>query len=73
MNSIASAANFSMRPRKWPNGVYAAWYPIKATDAGRLPWCLGFTRRCARPGLRLEMLIDDPRDGLGSTGAGFWC
>ncbi len=55
--------------RKWPNGVYAAWYPIKAAapiDAlvARLD------AECARPGLRLELLIDDPRDQTRLNGSG---
>jgi 23S rRNA (adenine2030-N6)-methyltransferase len=55
--------------RKWPNGVYAAWYPIKATDpidtlVARLQG------EIARPGLRLEMMIDDPRDRTRLNGSG---
>ena len=45
---------------KWPTGVYAGWYPIKAmapVDAvvARLH------AESSRPGLRLELLVDDPR------------
>lgn len=55
--------------RKWPNGVYAAWYPIKATD----PIDILVARlqgEIARPGLRLEMMIDDPRDRTRLNGSG---
>ncbi|WP_210485094.1 23S rRNA (adenine(2030)-N(6))-methyltransferase RlmJ [Microvirga antarctica] len=54
---------------KWPTGVYAAWYPIKSSDPvddlyARLH------RDSPRPGLRLEMLIDDPRDKTRLNGCG---
>jgi 23S rRNA (adenine2030-N6)-methyltransferase len=55
--------------RKWPNGVYAAWYPIKAAapiDA----LVASLDAECSRPGLRLELLIDDPRDQTRLNGSG---
>lgn len=47
--------------RKWPTGVYAGWYPIKAVEpvdvvAARLH------EESQRPGLRLELYVDDPRE-----------
>jgi 23S rRNA (adenine2030-N6)-methyltransferase len=57
--------------RKWPLGVYAGWYPIKDPApvdavAARL------ARDSIRPGLRLEMLIDDPRDPTRLNGSGLF-
>ena len=45
--------------RKWPTGVYAGWYPIKSAEpvdavAARLH------AQSQRPGLRLELYVDDP-------------
>ncbi|KAB0264121.1 23S rRNA (adenine(2030)-N(6))-methyltransferase RlmJ [Microvirga brassicacearum] len=55
--------------QKWPNGVYAAWYPIKDPEpvdtlVARLH------AESPRPGLRLELLIDDPRDTTRLNGSG---
>lgn len=55
--------------RKWPTGVYVGWYPIKdmaPVDAlyKRL------TNESPRPGLRLELLVDDPRDASRLNGSG---
>ncbi|MGO4707245.1 23S rRNA (adenine(2030)-N(6))-methyltransferase RlmJ [Microvirga sp. 2MCAF38] len=55
--------------RKWPTGVYAGWYPIKDTA----PVDALFERlhaECPRPGLRLELLIDDPNDPTRLNGSG---
>lgn len=46
---------------KWSTGVYAGWYPIKAVEpvdavAARLH------AESRRPGLRLELYVDDPRE-----------
>jgi 23S rRNA (adenine2030-N6)-methyltransferase len=55
--------------RKWPTGVYAGWYPIKDLK----PVDALFRRLGAevgRPGLRLELLVDDPRDQNRLNGSG---
>ncbi|HZH52899.1 MAG TPA: 23S rRNA (adenine(2030)-N(6))-methyltransferase RlmJ [Microvirga sp.] len=57
--------------RKWPTGVYAGWYPIKALDpidavAARLH------AESPRPGLRLELLVDDPKDPARLNGSGLF-
>lgn len=57
--------------RKWTNGVYVGWYPIKALDpvdavAARL------NEESPRPGLRLELLVDDPRDPTRLNGSGLF-
>ena len=57
--------------RKWPTGVYAGWYPIKDTRpvdtvAERLH------RESLRPGLRLELYVDDPRDATRLNGSGLF-
>lgn len=56
---------------KWPTGVYAGWYPIKdmtAVDAvaARLH------ERSPRPGLRLELLVDDPGNPTRLNGSGLF-
>ena len=57
--------------RKWPTGVYAGWYPIKDVApvdavAERLH------RESPRPGLRLELYVDDPRDPSRLNGSGLF-
>lgn len=57
--------------RKWPTGIYAGWYPIKdvtAVDevASRL------AEESARPGLRLEVMIDSPADRDRLNGSGLF-
>jgi 23S rRNA (adenine2030-N6)-methyltransferase len=57
--------------KKWPTGVYAGWYPIKSVGpvdavAERLH------RESSRPGLRLELLVDDPRDPTRLNGSGLF-
>lgn len=55
--------------KKWPTGVYAGWYPIKALE----PVDAMVKRLHAespRPGLRLELLVDDPRDATRLNGSG---
>ncbi|MFC4172258.1 23S rRNA (adenine(2030)-N(6))-methyltransferase RlmJ [Microvirga sp. GCM10011540] len=57
--------------RKWPTGVYAGWYPIKALEpvdavAARLH------AESPRPGLRLELLVDDPADPTRLNGSGLF-
>jgi 23S rRNA (adenine2030-N6)-methyltransferase len=57
--------------KKWPTGVYAGWYPIKGVGpidavAERLH------RESSRPGLRLELLVDDPRDPTRLNGSGLF-
>ncbi len=57
--------------RKWPTGVYAGWYPIKdvaAVDAAAERLHAG----SARPGLRLELYVDDPRDPARLNGSGLF-
>jgi 23S rRNA (adenine2030-N6)-methyltransferase len=57
--------------RKWPTGIYAGWYPIKDVDAvGEVAARLA--RESARPGLRLEMLIDHPNDRERLNGSGLF-
>lgn len=56
---------------KWPTGVYAGWYPIKALEpvdavAARLH------AESPRPGLRLELLVDDPSDASRLNGSGLF-
>lgn len=56
---------------KWPTGVYAGWYPIKALEpvdavAARLH------AQSPRPGLRLELLVDDPADPTRLNGSGLF-
>jgi 23S rRNA (adenine2030-N6)-methyltransferase len=54
---------------RWPTGVYAAWYPIK--DPRPVDALVARLHRTSpRPGLRLEMLIDDPRDPTRLNGSG---
>lgn len=57
--------------KKWPSGVYAGWYPIKALEpvdavAARLH------EQSPRPGLRLELLVDDPADPTRLNGSGLF-
>ncbi|WP_230531634.1 23S rRNA (adenine(2030)-N(6))-methyltransferase RlmJ [Microvirga roseola] len=55
--------------RKWPTGVYAGWYPIK--DQGPVDAVAErLHRESPRPGLRLELLVDDPRDPTRLNGSG---
>jgi 23S rRNA (adenine2030-N6)-methyltransferase len=57
--------------RKWPNGVYAGWYPIK--DAGPVDALAArLDRESPRPGLRVELLVDDPRDPTRLNGSGLF-
>lgn len=57
--------------RKWPTGVYAGWYPIKETGpADRLARLLH--EGSPRPGLRLELLVDDPREPARLNGSGLF-
>ncbi|GGK24993.1 23S rRNA (adenine(2030)-N(6))-methyltransferase RlmJ [Salinarimonas ramus] len=44
---------------KWPTGVYAGWYPIK--DPREADRAAAQFRGLARPGLRLELLVDDTK------------
>jgi 23S rRNA (adenine2030-N6)-methyltransferase len=57
--------------KKWPTGIYAGWYPIKDVApvdivAERLH------RESPRPGLRLELYVDDPRDPNRLNGSGLF-
>jgi len=57
--------------RKWPTGVYAGWYPIKDVAtvdavAARLD------AESPRPGLRLELYVDDPSDPSRLNGSGLF-
>jgi len=55
--------------RKWPTGVYAGWYPIK--DTGPVDaLALRMHRDSPRPGLRLELIVDDPQDSTRLNGSG---
>ncbi len=56
---------------KWPTGVYAGWYPIK--DAGPVDAVAErLHRESSRPGLRLELYVDDPRDATRLNGSGLF-
>ena len=57
--------------RKWPTGLYAGWYPVKdvrAVDAV----AAALHRDSPRPGLRLEIYVDDPRDPTRLNGCGLF-
>jgi 23S rRNA (adenine2030-N6)-methyltransferase len=57
--------------KKWPTGVYAGWYPIK--DAGSVDAVAErLHRESSRPGLRLELYVDDPRDAARLNGSGLF-
>jgi 23S rRNA (adenine2030-N6)-methyltransferase len=57
--------------RKWPTGVFAGWYPIKdKAPVDALAERLGETS--PRPGLRLELYVDDPRDPTRLNGCGLF-
>lgn len=55
--------------RKWPTGIFAGWYPIKdIAPVERLAAAVDERSTC--PVLRLELLVDDPRDPLRLNGCG---
>ncbi|MGO4386438.1 23S rRNA (adenine(2030)-N(6))-methyltransferase RlmJ [Microvirga sp. 2YAF29] len=57
--------------KKWPTGVYAGWYPIK--DVGAVDAVAArLHEQSTRPGLRLELLVDDPRDPTRLNGSGLF-
>ncbi|MFC1455835.1 23S rRNA (adenine(2030)-N(6))-methyltransferase RlmJ [Microvirga arabica] len=57
--------------KKWPTGVYAGWYPIK--DVGPVDAVARrLHRESSRPGLRLELYVDDPRDASRLNGSGLF-
>jgi 23S rRNA (adenine2030-N6)-methyltransferase len=57
--------------KKWPTGVYAGWYPIK--DIGSVDAVAArLHEQSPRPGLRLEVLVDDPRDATRLNGSGLF-
>jgi 23S rRNA (adenine2030-N6)-methyltransferase len=57
--------------RKWPTGIYAGWYPIKDVAAvDEVARRLGHDS--ARPGLRLEILVDHPNDRDRLNGSGLF-
>ena len=57
--------------RKWPTGIYAGWYPVK--DLGPVDALAErLDRESPRPGLRLELLVDDPRDPTRLNGSGLF-
>ncbi|WP_134496325.1 23S rRNA (adenine(2030)-N(6))-methyltransferase RlmJ [Microvirga pakistanensis] len=57
--------------KKWPTGVYAGWYPVK--DVAPVD---AVARRLhaesPRPGLRLELYVDDPNDPSRLNGSGLF-
>jgi len=55
--------------RKWETGVYAGWYPIKALEPVNA-LVERLHAESPRPGLRLEILVDDPRDPTRLNGSG---
>lgn len=55
--------------RKWPTGVYVGWYPIKdVAPVDELVRRLDV--ESPRPGLRLELYVDDPHDPSRLNGSG---
>ena len=54
--------------RKWPTGVYAPGTRSRTRARGRARRATRLGRH-PRPGLRLELLVDDPRDRTASTAA----
>jgi 23S rRNA (adenine2030-N6)-methyltransferase len=57
--------------RKWPTGVYAGWYPIK--DVGSVDAVAArLHEESPRPGLRLELYVEDPRDPSRLNGSGLF-
>ncbi len=63
------AAALSAAHRKWPSGIYAAWYPIKTREAPDV-----LARRLQRFSiakiLRSELLLHGPAADAGLTGSG---
>jgi 23S rRNA (adenine2030-N6)-methyltransferase len=57
--------------RKWPNGVFMAWYPVK-TVAPIEAVTARLHRESARPGLRLELYVDDPAVATRLNGSGLF-
>ena len=56
---------------KWPTGLYAGWYPIK--DLGPVDRVArALDAASARPGLRVEVLVDDPHDPARLNGSGLF-
>jgi Protein involved in catabolism of external DNA len=55
--------------RKWETGTYAGWYPIKALEPVNA-LVERLHAQSPRPGLRLEILVDDPRDPARLNGSG---
>jgi len=57
--------------RKWPTGIYAAWYPIKdLVPVDKLARRL--SSASPRPFLRLEILVDKPDDPARLNGSGMF-
>jgi 23S rRNA (adenine2030-N6)-methyltransferase len=57
--------------RKWPTGVYVGWYPIKSlAEVDAVAARLG--EASPRPGLRLELLVDDPGVEARLNGSGLF-
>jgi 23S rRNA (adenine2030-N6)-methyltransferase len=56
---------------KWPSGVYMGWYPIKALQPVDSVAAM-LHAESPRPGLRLELLVDDPRDPMRLNGCGLF-
>jgi 23S rRNA (adenine2030-N6)-methyltransferase len=56
---------------RWATGVYAGWYPIK--DIAPVDQVARVLHEgCPRPLLRLELLVDDPRDASRLNGSGLF-
>jgi 23S rRNA (adenine2030-N6)-methyltransferase len=62
------AAALLRAARKWPTGVYLAWYPIK--DPAAVERALSPLSALARPALRLELMVDRPDDPERLNGCG---
>ena len=57
--------------KKWPTGIYAGWYPIKDVTPVDIV-AEQLHRESPRPGLRLELYVDDPRDPNRLNGSGLF-
>jgi len=56
---------------RWPTGVYVGWYPVKDMAAVEAVASM-LDEACPRPGLRLEVLVDDPREPARLNGSGLF-
>jgi 23S rRNA (adenine2030-N6)-methyltransferase len=57
--------------RKWPTGLFLAWYPMK-DPAGTDRAAAALSAASSRPVLRLELLIEKPDDPARLNGSGLF-